>query len=162
MRMLGTATVAGLTGCVTRTPVNFTETGVRISPGDYYSYRVNIQDEGPAEPEMSYTVTGEGGDRFDVLVLTSEEFERYTQAIEGRYRGGIEPEEELSRSGVDDSEVSHTATMPEDDYRFVVDHTDVPGDMLGLDVNGTLREPIEVDVELTVDYPGIADQLPFS
>jgi hypothetical protein len=158
---LGATAVSGMTGCVSRTPVDFRENGVRIPPGDYYSYSIEIQDEGPAEPEMSYTVAGDEGDRFDVFVFAPEEFDRYTQALEGRYRAGLDIEEGISRSGVDENEISHTATMPEDRYQFVVDHTDVPAEMVGADVNESLGEPINVDIDLTVEYPGIVDQLPF-
>ncbi|MFP4188629.1 MAG: hypothetical protein ACLFR5_04370 [Halobacteriales archaeon] len=161
LKLLGTTAAVGASGCVSRRPVEFEESGVRIDSGDYYSYHLDIQDAGPAEPEISYTVTGEPRDRFNVFVFAPDEFERYRRTIQGRSRSSLETEEGLSRSGVDDSRVSHTESMPEDEYEFVVDHTDVPSEMVGMDVNDRLDEPITVDIEITVDYPGIADRLPF-
>jgi hypothetical protein len=158
---LGTAAAGASTGCISRTPVDFEESGVSIAPGDYYSYTVEVQDAGPASPRMSYTVSGGDGDRFDVLVFTPDGFDEYKRTVQGRSRDGLDAVEELSRAGVDDNTVSRTATMTEDAYEVVVDHTDVPRDLLGFGVNQALDEPITVSVELTVDYPGISERLPF-
>lgn len=157
MGALGTAATIGTTGCVTRRPIEFGEQGIRIAPGEYYDYRIDIEDYGSEEPEMSYTVTGEERDRFDVLVFNSEDFEKYRHALEGESPGEVRVEQSLSRGGVDDNEVSHTASMPRDSYRFVIDNTNLPGNLLGVDANQRREERIE----LTVEYPGITDRLPF-
>jgi hypothetical protein len=158
---LGTATTVVATGCVTRRPIEFGEQGVRVPPGGYYDYRIDIEDYGSEKPKMSYTVTGGERARFDVLVFSPDDFEEYRRTLEGESPGEMSVEESLSRGGVDDNEVSHAAEMPRDSYRFVIDNTNLPGSLLGVEANQRREEPIEVDIELTVEYPGITDRLPF-